>query len=141
VGVLLVLAVVFITLYASEVNRHEKAKESKWDYMSHGYDWASMYSDCAGQEQSPIDIVDADTTSSTDLPTLTWPTDSVFTKKMSKGILMECSDNCATLEWDGVTYTLAQFHGHTLSEHYIDSVPANFELHFVFANTDEANVR
>lgn len=42
----------------------------------------------------------------------------------------------STLSLDGKTYTLAQFHFHTPSEHYLDGAPYPMEAHFVHKAED-----
>ena len=49
------------------------------------------------------------------------------------------SEKESTLRFEGVKYTLSQFHFHTLSEHTIDGDRGVMELHAVFSNDATGN--
>jgi len=47
---------------------------------------------------------------------------------------LTCVAYCPTVTIEGVTHTLAQFHGHIVSEHTVDGRHSDMEFHFVYQN-------
>ena len=99
--------------------------------------WDEINSACAGTHQSPINIetqsVDEDTTLKPLDLTLT---ETSFTlENPEPGYTIQATapkQNPNMLVHNGTTFTLRQFHFHTLSEHTLDGRHSQMELHAVF---------
>lgn len=115
------------------------ASTPDWDY--NGLDgplaWHALgeeaYSLCAhGTSQSPIDIVTS-STASVDGKSLALTIESYpdGAEIENLGSTIEVVAN-GTMTLHNITYSLAQFHFHTPSEHRIDSEFYPMEAHFVF---------
>lgn len=92
----------------------------------------------SGLEQSPIDLV------ATDVAAETYPTfahQPFPLEIVDKGytIQVEASDG-GSIELDGQTFELAQFHVHAGSEHTIDGEQLPLEFHFVHADGNDLAV-
>lgn len=118
----------------------QTASEVEWGY---GTDdgptrWAALSSEFAlcseGAEQSPIDLGRANPGVLAPLK-LNWSASPATLKDNGSAIQVDFS-SAGTLALDGRTYSLAQFHVHTPSEHIIDGQPAPLEIHFVHADPD-----
>jgi carbonic anhydrase len=117
--------------------RESSAAESSFSYSGDngpGF-WVEADPVCGGTapsaRQSPIDLVGAvvDPSLKALKPLLN---DTSFTLQNNGHTLMAVPQVGGTLMLDGVTFTLAQFHFHTLSEHKISGKHAAMELHAVF---------
>jgi carbonic anhydrase len=113
------------------------ATESSFSYSGDngpGF-WGETDPACGGTEpsarQSPIDIGDAAVD-----PTLkalkVFLDETSFTLQNNGHTVVAVPQVGGTLMLDGVPFTLAQFHLHTLSEHKISGKSAAMELHAVF---------
>ena len=96
--------------------------------------WAEHSPACAGSDQSPIDISGAEPQDLTNLVFNYQP--SGITIRNNGHTVQVDYDPGSTLELDGQTYALAQFHFHAPSEHTIDGQAAAAELHLVHVNDD-----
>jgi len=111
-----------------------------WDYEGDAgpENWGELSQDFAlcstGREQSPIDI---STTTSVN------PADIVFNYQpsalniLNNGHTIQANyDAGSSIEVDGKSYKLLQFHFHALSEHTIDGNPSPLEMHLVHQSDD-----
>lgn len=95
--------------------------------------WGELSEDFAlcstGTEQSPIDIPSASSTNPTDIVFNYNPTDVNI---LNNGHTIQVNyDEGSSIEIDGTTYNLLQFHFHALSEHTVDGNYADAEMHLV----------
>lgn len=100
--------------------------------------WADLAPDYAvcgtGTEQSPIDLVDAD---SSDLTDVAFDYVAAPVRMIDNGHTIQVDvEPGSSIEVDGESYELLQFHLHAPSEHLVDGRPADAELHLVHANAD-----
>ena len=107
-------------------------------------DWSTLESDfsaCAASpagHQSPIDIDAVIEDSRLDTLNLLL-SDMPFTLINNGHTIMATPKFGGTLRLDGDTYTLAQFHFHTLSEHTVQGSRGVMELHAVFTDANGNN--
>lgn len=110
-----------------------------WAYEGHGSptEWGALSSEfqtCAiGAQQSPIDLHGGIATSQKPL-TLNWSAQPFTVVNNGHTIQANALSPANTLDLDGETYELKQFHFHAPSEHAIDGVRTAMEAHFVHAN-------
>ena len=127
---------------------------ASWDYSSLGLDWAEDIEECAGTNQSPINIVRADAMIVNDLPPLRktcatvegkFKNDNGHTLKfeLADGKALFSPDECLTSGPFGDTkYFFLQFHLHwgsetcNGSEHTIDFNRFPADLHMVHVKED-----
>lgn len=102
--------------------------------------WGSLtgYELCdSGTEQSPIDVVTAETVAGESALNFLNYTVDVPLEMLNNGHTLQVNvagTQSATdpqIEYGGTTYFLVQFHGHAGSEHTVDGSPSAMELHFV----------
>jgi carbonic anhydrase len=104
-------------------------------------DWATLEADfsaCASSptaHQSPIDINAVIEDSRLD-PLNLLLSDMPFTLINNGHTIMATPKFGGTLRLDGDTYTLSQFHFHTLSEHTVEGKRGVMELHAVFIDSN-----
>lgn len=153
---LAIVAAATITISAcKDDNDTESTSHSThWSYSgetgpSHWYELEEAYSACeAGNtqtdvvsgelHQSPVDFNGTASLVTLGLNT-TGALDFERTNNGHTIQLSEKSDTAdATITINSVTYTLLQFHFHAGSEHTDHGQQAAMEVHFVFANTDDA---
>lgn len=90
---------------------------------------------CAtGDEQSPIDLVEAQDADLPD-PELDYRPATATVADTGHSVQVAFADG-GTMALDGETYTLRQFHMHTPSEHHVDGSSYAAELHLVHENAD-----
>ncbi|MCB0130091.1 MAG: carbonic anhydrase family protein [Caldilineaceae bacterium] len=94
-------------------------------------DWALCGS---GESQSPIDIPSSAASNPADLMPIYGP--SALTIFNNGHTVQVNYDAGSTLELDGETYELLQFHFHASSEHTVNGVARPMEMHLVHANED-----
>lgn len=120
------------------------AEKAHWGYE--GKDgpghWATLgpeYSGCAGKSQSPVDLVQARMIEA-ELPALVLSCQPTPLNVVNNGhtIQVDCAGN-STLQVDGRTFHLKQFHFHSPSENLIDGKSYAMEAHLVHAD-DEGNL-
>ncbi len=92
---------------------------------------------CAtGEEQSPVDLVDAVAETLTD-PELHYTTSAATVVDNGHTVQTDLAD-AGTMTLDGETYTLRQFHFHTPSEHRVGGAAYAAEVHLVHEAADGA---
>jgi len=88
----------------------------------------------AGKEQSPIDIPASAAVNPADLAFNYKPTAVTI---VNNGHAIQVNyDAGSSIEVDGITYKLLQFHFHALSEHTVKGEHADMEMHLVHQNAD-----
>lgn len=126
---------------------HDSSK-AIWSY--HGEtdgpeQWGSLpgYETCGtGEGQSPIDLTENDQKPGTLPLTFTGYDKAIPLELLNNGHTLELDytgSQSATdpqISYDGKTWYLIQFHGHSTSEHTIEGQSSPFELHFVHKATD-----
>lgn len=120
------------------------AEKAHWTYEGKegpGH-WAGLspeYSACAGKNQSPVDLVLAHMIEA-ELPALAFSYQPTPLNVLNNGhtIQVDCTGN-STLQVDGRTFHLKQFHFHSPSENLIDGKSYAMEAHLVHAD-DEGNL-
>lgn len=105
--------------------------EYHWDYENTG-DWASHYPECAGAQQSPINIIPA-LTAKTKLSPIDFDYKSFPMSIVDNGhtVQVNVPKGQSFITYNGEEYELKQFHFHRHSEHKIDGAGAAMEVHFV----------
>lgn len=137
-----------------EIDHHEEAEScNKWSYPSNN--WPTICLNfCYGTRQSPIDIVNTETTSESEAFTYVNYNHTITT------INIKNNGHSATISWDpsinipsisggglGADYTLAQFHFHwgcennRGSEHTVDSGSYAMEMHLVHYKTSYGSLQ
>jgi carbonic anhydrase len=101
---------------------------ANWD------DLDAAYAECAGAEQSPIDLP-ASTESMTEA-TVEAEYSAVDGRLVDTGHAVQVDLGGGTLMSGGTTYELIQFHFHTPSEHTVDGQSYPGEVHLVHASED-----
>ena len=121
----------------------EEAEPVHWSYEGEGgpENWGSLEPDYAacgeGMEQSPVDIP-ADAPVNADDVGYAYTESAVNIVNNGHAIQVNY-DEGSTVEIDGVTYPLKQFHFHSLSEHTVAGVNMDMEMHLVHAYVDGNN--
>jgi carbonic anhydrase len=120
------------------------AEKAHWGYEGDGGPghWATLspeYSGCAGKSQSPVDLVQARMIEA-QLPALVLSYQPTPLNVVNNGhtIQVDYAGN-STLQLDGRTFHLKQFHFHSPSENLIDGKSYAMEAHLVHAD-DEGNL-
>lgn len=91
------------------------------------------YTDCSGSIQSPVNIAGASDDAS--LESLDEVFGTTGTHIVNNGHTIQFNTDAGTsLTYEGVTYKLLQFHTHTPSEHTVNGVFYDMEVHFVHKN-------
>lgn len=113
---------------------------SDWGYHGdHGVEsWGALSATCSeGKNQSPIDINDTVLVDA-QLPNLAIKYSGHVSEVINNGHTIQANvtgDN--TLQIDGDTFTLKQFHFHTPSENTLNGKTSPLEAHFVHANSHD----
>ncbi|MCI0491109.1 MAG: carbonic anhydrase family protein [Blastocatellia bacterium] len=120
------------------VNETPHKKEAHWSYkgVEGPESWGNLkpeYEACSiGKSQSPIDITDA---SPQDLPAITFDYRPSALSVLNNGHTIEVRyDAGSSIEVEGGTYALKQFHFHGPSEHTLKSAHSPMEVHLVHEN-------
>lgn len=146
----ILLFVSFITLFSLVAcNQAAPAAESADSDTSHGADtqavhwgytgegapenWGDLDADYAacgtGVEQSPIDVTDA---VGGDLMDIVFNYEDTAVNILNNGHTVQVNyDANSSIEYDGTTYNLKQFHFHSPSEHELDGNLTAAEMHLV----------
>lgn len=117
---------------SGDITHSEKLSEHHWTYEGEEgpENWAKLgYPDCAGKEQSPIDIPSASRLHVNDI---TFNHNPSVVEISNNGHTIEVAeDNKSTIIVDGITYNLQQYHFHAPSEHTLNGTYYDMELHLV----------
>ncbi len=123
-------------------NKH-KTEHSHWAYTGENNpnNWSHIkgeYMACDGNSQSPIDIKDAMAVQPEKKNNLTlhYTTSSIDILNNGHTEEFVISDG-NSLQFNGKTYQLKQFHMHTLSEHTVNGKHFPLEIHFVNKANDD----
>lgn len=131
-------------LVAGGVSRAGAAEKAHWAYEgkegpSH---WAALspeYSTCAGKSQSPLDLVQARMIEA-ELPAIVFSYQPAPLNVLNNGHTIQVDEaGNSTIQLDGRTFRLKQFHFHSPSENLIDGKSYAMEAHLVHAD-DEGNL-
>ena len=118
------------------------ATEFHWAYEGDaGPDsWAEHHPECAGDEQSPVDFAfDAIPTAEGPILTFQYATAPLHAENNGHTVRFDVAPG-STLDIDGTTFTLKQFHFHAQSEHTVDGEHLPAEVHFVHENGSDLAV-
>ncbi|RRB04351.1 carbonic anhydrase [Larkinella rosea] len=101
-----------------------------WNYEHP--EWQTQgFSECAGTIQSPVDIQTTNTIK-VDLPNLVFNYSAFPIKIIDNGHTLQVNNNGTnSVTYNGKTYAFKQFHFHYHSEHLLDGVASDMELHLV----------
>ncbi len=155
VGLYLLAIITLFTLIGCGNSSKKKLKEnesnssahSKWDYSGESgpEHWAELEnsSDCGGQHQSPVNIIDIQTTSGNILERIS---DIQFEEKTTiksitnngHTIQYNFNGDLNIIEYKNKQYKMKQFHFHSPSEHTINGVRYPLEIHMVH-HSEETN--
>lgn len=118
----------------------EPGEDAHWSYQGENGPerWGELdtdYTTCStGTEQSPIDISGAE---QADLSTIDFSYLETAVNIRNNGHTIQVNyDEGSSIEVNGVTYNLEQFHFHMPSEHAVDGELSDAEMHFVHHSTD-----
>ncbi|MBN9670865.1 carbonic anhydrase [Roseibium aggregatum] len=117
------------------------ADKPHWSYEGAGgpAHWgqiAENFETCeAGDEQSPVDLTNA-IKAEPEAIVFHWNKDADWTEVNNGHSIQANSENGGSIELNGKTYKLVQFHFHAPSEHAIDGRKFPMEAHFVHVADD-----
>ncbi len=113
-------------------------KNDKWSYQEQNQ-WKTQYTDCGGNEQSPIDITTADTNRNMKPLFLDYYTVDTFKAEIIPHKLLKIYTPGTLVVPDSVylghEYYLNNIHFHTPSEHTVQGKHYPMEIHFVHRDT------
>jgi carbonic anhydrase len=123
------------------------AHEKHWAYTSTAEtagpaEWGSLPGDAAcatGQRQSPVDLGSRPPfpVEAKDLPNLVFKYGKTALHLVNNGHTIQADvDKGSSVEIDGATWSLLQFHFHAPSEHTLDGLRYPMEMHLVHAGPD-----
>jgi len=120
----------FLTVVFVSISLSLASSSFGWSYSES--DWSGEYAACGGERQSPIDIVTDDVVNGNDVS-------MGFNYKRSTSTNNGHAVNITApsgrfIKIDGERFTLLQFHFHTKSEHTVNGVYYDMEMHLVHAN-------
>lgn len=122
-----------------------RSADTAWDYADNGpHTWADNFEQCAGIEQSPIDVqevtANADTDVEVELAYAGAADVTVFNNTHTIQANVEPGAGQLIMTKDGETtvFELLQFHFHTPSEHELSGYDQDAELHLVHASESGA---
>ena len=125
---------------SQEDSQEHSSQEIHWDYEGEAgaEAWGDLHSEFAlcsdGKSQSPIDITD---TSSKDLDDIAFKYQKTSINIVNKGHTIQVNyDAGSTIQVDGMTFELKQFHFHAPSEHTINGQHFELEMHLVHQSND-----
>jgi carbonic anhydrase len=117
---------------SSHIATSEKVSEPHWTYEGEEgpEHWATLgYPDCAGKEQSPIDVPNKTPLHANDISFNYNP--SVLEISNNGHTIKVADENNSEIIVDGNTYRLQQYHFHAPSEHTFNGTYYDMELHLV----------
>lgn len=101
---------------------------AEWEFL------CTDYTTCGGERQSPVDISDAVPDNS--LGSLQYNYQQTTLSLVNNGHTLQFNVAAgSSMEIDGQSYDLLQFHTHTHSEHTLNNQEFPMEFHFVHKNT------
>ncbi len=139
---LLAISCLFISVIFSACKEDELACEAfHWTYEgeSNPETWPSCYSDCAGSDQSPIDIVGAVADASLSGLDTDYASSSINLVNNGHSI-QQNYDMGSTLTLNGEAFDLLQVHFHTGSEHTVNGIRFPMEAHLVHKSSTSGNL-
>lgn len=131
----IVLTVLFFVSCDTEIEVEKYT--AHWEYEN--TDWENLgYSSCGGNSQSPINIPTAQTIVSDNLPEAVYFYNDFEMKIVDNGhtIQVNNSQENVYVTYNGIQYRFIQFHFHRASEHRIDNISSEMELHTVHQDAD-----
>lgn len=116
------------------------AEEYHWNYENSG-DWASHYPECAGMQQSPINIIPSQTVK-TQVSPIVFDYKPFAMSIVDNGhtVQVNVPAGHASIMYNGEKYELKQFHFHQHSEHQIDGEAAPMEVHLCTKMQQESSL-
>jgi carbonic anhydrase len=130
-----------ILISCTEEGKIEK-QSAEWDYENPNWQ-NNGYTDCGGRVQTPINILTANTIQSSQLSDVIFNYNPFNMKIVDNGHTVQViADNTITnsISIDGVTYNFLQFHYHTHSEHEINGITDQMEIHLVHQDPITSNL-
>lgn len=118
----------------------QKSEHAKWDYSGESgpEHWAQLEQDseCDGLHQSPINIIDVETSPGNFLgkiDEMIYEDETTIRSITNNGhtIQYNFDGDLNTMEYEGKKFKMIQFHFHALSEHTINGVRYPLEIHLV----------
>ena len=134
---LLVFSLVAACVSTPAEDEHSESGETHWGYEAEeGPDnWFSLgYEDCGGSEQSPVDIPGNAKIYDSDI-IYNYASTKLNIVNNGHTIKISC-DKGNTIEVNGKTFELLQFHFHSQSEHTVNSAFYIIEMHLVHQSED-----
>ena len=131
----------------TEDQKSNKLSHSNWDYSGESGPefWARLESDseCGGDHQSPINILEVETTPGNSLDMiheLNYEDSTTLTSITNNGhtIQYNFDDDLNKFVYEDKEYKMKQFHFHSPSEHTLNGVRYPLEIHLVHHN-EESN--
>ena len=138
-----ITALLFTVIIVSCTEEGKIEKQSaEWDYENPNWQ-NNGYTDCGGRVQTPINILTANTIQSSQLSDVIFNYNPFNMKIVDNGHTVQViADNTITnsISIDGVTYNFLQFHYHTHSEHEINGITDQMEIHLVHQDPITSNL-
>ncbi|MEQ8675646.1 MAG: carbonic anhydrase family protein [Aggregatilineales bacterium] len=136
-----------LSLFALPISAQDDDHEGEpphWEYEGEAgpENWGDLSEDFAlcgmGTAQSPIDISGASALNLTDIAFAY--ADSALNIFNNGHTIQVNVDEGSSISYNGISYDLLQFHFHHPSEHVVDGVPADMEIHFVHRDPNSGNL-
>lgn len=122
-----------------KAEKQDKSYPKGWNYDS---DWEVIAEECGkGQQQSPINIEEGTSVASNKTLSLGYDklkSSKIKNKKYAVDVI-PTEDNL-TIEYNGSSYNLLQFHFHADSEHTVEGKTYPLEVHFVHQNKEQGDL-
>ncbi|KAG7388486.1 hypothetical protein PHYBOEH_007846 [Phytophthora boehmeriae] len=119
------------------------AEGAAWGYktndthMTSPEQWVEQYPTCGGSHQSPIDIeVTSGCSSETRSLTFSGDCTDYHLSQTEETFKAAIDGGSCAVSANGATYSMAQFHLHTPSEHTLNGQHLDAEVHFVHSNAN-----
>lgn len=124
---------------------HEASQESHWSYEGETSPehWAELEknSDCSGQRQSPVNIIDIKTVEDDNLEStieLFYSPKTILNKVRNNGHSIQFDfDKGDSIGYNKINYNLVQIHFHEPSEHTINGIRYPIEIHLVHQSKEK----
>jgi carbonic anhydrase len=138
-----ITALLFTVIIVSCTEEGKIEKHSpEWDYENPNWQ-NNGYTDCGGTVQTPINIITASTIKSSQLSDVIFNYNPFNLKIVDNGHTVQVNTDNAitnTISIDGVTYNFLQLHYHTHSEHEINGITDQMEIHLVHKDPITSNL-